>query len=158
MRVIFQAQMLRYKIKWAFQRMRRGFSDCDVWAIDVWFLKVIPKMLRQLKDTTHSAPAFHEGPHIYAGTEENDDNFQQWQNILSQMLDLLKEMNTETNSYTNPYAEEWMQYIDGDLYADVPEDLRKKFVEHEIIRHNKVIDAKNEFFKMFSQYFYDLWD
>ena len=36
-------------LKWAYQRATRGYADCDVWDIDIWFLSIIPNMLRDLE-------------------------------------------------------------------------------------------------------------
>ena len=44
-------------IKHAYQRIRYGYCDRDVWSIDWWFLSVIPNMLEDLKETTHGYPS-----------------------------------------------------------------------------------------------------
>ena len=37
------------KLKYGFQRARRGFCDRDVWEINTWFLTILPKMLAELE-------------------------------------------------------------------------------------------------------------
>ena len=39
---------LRYKLRRTIQRATRGYADEDVWNMDIWFLEIVPKMLRQL--------------------------------------------------------------------------------------------------------------
>ena len=36
---------LKNKIKWALQRVKRGYSDYDVYDVDMWFLNIMPRML-----------------------------------------------------------------------------------------------------------------
>ena len=43
-------------LKWAYQRATRGYADCDVWDIDMWFLSIIPNMLRDLEGFGNSYP------------------------------------------------------------------------------------------------------
>lgn len=43
-------------LKWAYQRATRGYADCDVWDIDLWFLSIIPSMLRDLESYGNSYP------------------------------------------------------------------------------------------------------
>ena len=38
------------KLKSKIQRFIRGYADEDVWQMDYWFINIIPKMLRQLRD------------------------------------------------------------------------------------------------------------
>lgn len=52
----YTLHMIPLKIKWAFQRMKRGYSDADVYAIDDWFCRVVPPMLEQLGREAHGYP------------------------------------------------------------------------------------------------------
>lgn len=64
---------LYHEAKYFLQRGYRGYSDRDVWSVD-WFLTgIMPKMLRQLKKTTHGAP-------VGVG-------FKHWQNKLEKMAE-----------------------------------------------------------------------
>lgn len=44
------------KIKFAFQRVTKGYCDQDVWNIDYWFLKTVPKMIKELQKIKHGTP------------------------------------------------------------------------------------------------------
>jgi len=44
------------EVKWFFQRIHKGWRDCDVWSIDYYLSTIIPQMVRHLRDTTHSYP------------------------------------------------------------------------------------------------------
>ena len=67
----------RRNIRFAYQRIKYGYCDSDVWSIDYWFLNVMPAMLEHLKETTHSYPdsANSQSHAIYgSGFEETEDN------------------------------------------------------------------------------------
>ena len=36
--------------KWLWQRMTRGWADCDTWSADAYLREVIPQMLEHLRD------------------------------------------------------------------------------------------------------------
>lgn len=59
------------RIRWAKQRVERGFADCDLWAIDDWLLEMLPQAIHLFRERTHGYPG-----HI---TEEK------WQEVLKQM-------------------------------------------------------------------------
>ena len=102
----------RRNIKFAYQRVRYGYCDSDIWSIDYWFLNVMPGMLQQLKETTHSYPCFQGSmSHAVYGTavsEEDDDaGMKQWNDILSEMIFRLKEANEDTCTRVNKYQKEY---------------------------------------------------
>ena len=102
----------RRNIKFAYQRVRYGYCDSDIWSIDYWFLNVMPGMLQQLKETTHSYPCFQGSiSHAVYGTavsEDADDaGMKQWDEILSEMIFLLKEANEDTCTRENKYQKEY---------------------------------------------------
>ncbi|MBR5428237.1 MAG: hypothetical protein IK118_07805, partial [Clostridia bacterium] len=47
---------LRTRRKWAKQRAKRGFCDRDLWAIDTWFIEIMPEMLEALADRATGYP------------------------------------------------------------------------------------------------------
>ena len=165
MKIFYKLGMAVKNLKWRIQRFKRGYADVDVWDIDCWFMNIIPKMLKQLRDTTHSAPML-----IDEGA--NDENrFRIWNGILNKMIYLAKEMNEETCSYKNEYEEEFFKYIEsrdlssdenGRLPLEIQHELKnrisERYCEQEktIARYREI--CKNRFFKLFSKYFYDLWD
>lgn len=44
------------EIKFGIQRAKKGYSSRDVWSFDEWFLRVVPKMLRDLEKMEHGYP------------------------------------------------------------------------------------------------------
>lgn len=126
---IKELKYLPHAIKYRFQRAFRGWADCDTWDMDFWFMEVVKPMLQHFRDT-------HDG---YPGdlTEES------WNVILDRMIFLLTEMDEDTCSQQNAL---WKG-----------KDKDKAFEREMDIR--KYRDAcKDEFFRLFSKYFYNLWD
>ena len=99
-------------IKHAYQRIKYGYCDRDVWSIDSWFLNVIPNMLEDLKESTHVYPSIpSEISQAIVGTgapsEVDDYGMSRWKNILSEMIFFFREANKDTCTKKNPYEEEY---------------------------------------------------
>jgi hypothetical protein len=45
-----------YRIKYAHQRLTRGWDDRVVWSVDWWLNGIMPDILRQLKENQHGIP------------------------------------------------------------------------------------------------------
>ena len=83
--IFYQIKCLPHDIKMRFQRAFRGWADCDVSNMDMWFMEVIPQMLQHLRDTSWAHPILD----INVSDEENEAN---WNQILDRMIFLCKEM------------------------------------------------------------------
>ncbi len=149
---------LKNKIKWALQRVKRGYSDYDVYDVDMWFLDIMPRMLEQLKNTTHSAPLL---PNTTTETCHEE-----WKKILDRMIFLLHDMNEDTCSFKNKYEEDYFKYLDETSFEQRNDrdfdkqydELRNNYFGQEKIKAIHMNLRKQEFFDMFCKYFYDLWD
>ncbi|MBE5905017.1 MAG: hypothetical protein E7275_12150 [Pseudobutyrivibrio sp.] len=104
-------------IKYAYQRAHYGYCDRDIWNIDYWFLKVMPAMLEQFKETTHGYPDM-EGAISHAVYDsgrdlvKDDAGMKAWKDVLDEMIFLLREADEDTCTRENPYDEEWRQAWD----------------------------------------------
>ena len=144
---------IKNEIKWYIQRARHGYADIDTWDIDVWFLEIMPKILKQYKENLHGAPT----------TRSISGNIEEWKKIISRMIFLLHEMDENKCTYTNPYEEEYFKYLE-EKYLDKKEktyhmtELGKLYFGEEENKRNYMNLCKEEFFNLFSKYFYNLWD
>ncbi|MBO7054042.1 MAG: hypothetical protein J6T98_08930 [Salinivirgaceae bacterium] len=170
---------------YAKQRAEQGFCDRDVWHIAHWFYSTIGPMLRQLAEKGHSCATLDEkGNRInsYNHTKEELEIFaQRWRDTLLRMAFLADEMDNEKCSMKNPYEEDWKRVHKAfeDEYGSMGEKLGKgfwHFPEEDPVHgkeYKKVLDnhsayrhkigryqnkCKNEFFRLFSKHFWDLWD
>ena len=127
-KIIDAKRALKSKI----QRFIRGYADEDVWQMDYWFINIIPKMLRQLRDEGRSYPT------KFKSKEE-------WDNELNKMIYYLEQSNPFDNKEGNEYSSD--------------ENFEpKKFIQKELEIQKQKDKMKNEFFKLFNKYFWELWD
>lgn len=148
------------KLKWKIQRFKRGYADIDVWDMDIWFMNIIPQMLKQLRDTAHGSP-------MLTAEGANDDNRHEiWKGILNKMIYLAGEMNEDTCHWKNEFEEAYFENLEyWDTFDNLKrnklsrnEKIAEKYFEEEKRIYEYREGCKNKFFKMFTKYFYDLWD
>ena len=78
-------------LKSKIQRFIRGYADEDVWQMDYWFINIIPKMLRQLRDKGMGYPS------KFKSKEE-------WHNELNKIIYYFEQANPDTMIEENEYA------------------------------------------------------
>ena len=130
------------EIKWFFQRGTRGYSDKDVWSIDIWFKSIIIPMLEQLKETKQGHPI--------------DMTEEEWNLTLNNMINYFKECTDFYCSEKNEYEDEYMSRImSANEYDKLLADKWLKR-EEEIDKYKNKM--KDKAFELFSKHFYSLWD
>lgn len=127
-RVKYEYSKVRMNIKAAYQRAWRGWADEDWWNIDLWFIKNMKPLLTQLREKTISYPS--------------NLTFDEWHAILTRMIDCLEWMD---------YDEVLDKVTDEEAYRQGKKN--KYDLAYDYVDKNKTI-----FFKLFAEYFYDLWD
>lgn len=159
------------KIKHFFQRGFKGYCDLDVWNLYDWFETIIPKMLTELRDSAHGYP-----------TESTPE---EWNKILSDMIQCFKDSNEETCSVKNEYEEEYdkasSEFINkyGLLGHKLETEEEKESDKHTVHFmdelpeykdiHDKWFNKEKELaeyrqkqldkgLELFVKYFNDLWD
>ena len=179
-RIFDLAKQLGHDIKWAHQRIWRGYCDYDRFSIDDWFMRIMPKMLEEFKRTRHSSPVavnYHSHAVFLDENEKEWDIHQEWDEKLDRMIFLLGEMDEATCSRQNSYEGEYFAALHR--YMEIPLENEDRSVSHrfpdlmEIPECRQLcenyraedqslakyrLDCKKEFFELFSTHFYDLWD
>lgn len=117
---------LRNIIKWAFQRMFRGYDDWETWELHHNFVTRYKKILSQFRKEHHGYPS--------------DLTEEQWDGIIDRMIHCLDMMDED--------------YVGELLDAYKPEDC----ITSPKSIYDIMTEYKNEFFQMFSEWFYNLWD
>lgn len=105
-------------IKWKFQRAHRGYSDCDLWSINYWFLDTFPRMLRDFSKGLHSSPC--------------NTTSGEWEDIIERMAITLER--------SSPYY--WTNQLPDDYSSDQLVECFKKAEKH----WNMFIDMFKEYF------------
>lgn len=139
------------RIKFFYQRGKRGYSDQDVWSMDWWFFSVVIPMLKQLRDTKQGYPSEFKTP------EEWD---RELDTMIHYFIEATEEGCSEKNEYEEQYNKRWWDSFDkkGMAYVIDDSELRDKYLQrsYEIDEYRE--DMKNKGFEMFSKYFWNLWD
>ena len=119
-------------IKRIFFVLKHGYSPVAQWEIYGWFMSVMKEILTNYRYNRMGSPVVIDN--FFDVKEENPNdvvNEEAYNAILDRMIDLLDKMDESNPIYNN------MSWKDAD---------------------KKKEDAKNEFFKLFSEQFYGLWD
>lgn len=101
-------------LRYAHQRIRRGYCDRDIYSIYDWFLGIMPTMLEQFRDDLHGCPSMPGSiaQRLVLDKEDKEsddmDDMKEWVGVLNRMIFLLREADEESCSRKNPYAEEYL--------------------------------------------------
>ncbi len=111
---------------------KHGYDITAQWATCVWFIEVMKEIIKFHRYQGHGAPILIPLTDGISYSEEQQKlNEQKWNSKLDKMLVLLEDMDENNPKY---------ETMDGKDSFD------------------QMIKAKDEFFVLFSKYFYDLWD
>ncbi len=120
----FRYAWYRYKVKgvlreikkgflFSYQRITKGYCDYDRYSVHDWFLKIMPIMIRDMKEHLHGYPEAAEGlsQRLILEDENQDHGFQAWKDTLEQMAFLFNEADEKTCQKKNPYEKEHQQAL-----------------------------------------------
>ncbi len=125
------------EIKYAFQKIKKGYCDRDLWDIDYWFLEQIPKMLKQFNKNRYG----HQ-PYLGYKVVNND--------IIKTTEEISDEDEKKVINWLIVNMEKLYDMLEND-YKYIDTMGHEKFEEKRMKLHNKV-------FKVFTDIFYSLWD
>lgn len=120
-------------LKWSVQRIKRGYSDCDVWDFDQYITRVLADGLMQLALTAHGYPG--------SGEYSTMDS---WEQALIEASNYFYTYAYE-DALTNPFKDEFLKIYDKETEDCTEEDeivLDNYFeVERELeeIRNDSVV-------------------
>ena len=123
-------RLLPREIKWKIQRIKHGYSDCDVWGFDYYLLDILVGGLSRLRDHRISYPG-------------DDITYDEWTGILGDMVEGFKIGRELIDMDKFPYRED---ISNCDEYF-----LEKMLTKEEQEKHDKAFDLLKE-------WFYNLWD
>ena len=139
-------KMLMRELKYTWQRAWRGYDDRDVWSMNTQFIDRYLEILKSYKKNHHclfNVPKEHKDKYDKLFLNEEETNA-----IIDTMichLEMMDEDNAEKVLYgKNVYDDDY----------EIPENYpeRMKHIS-EVMENNK-----NAFMKLFSLFFWDLWD
>lgn len=131
MRSAFRSKNPIKNLKYCIQRILRGYCDADLWAIYEWFLLIIVPILRQFSESQMGWPMWLQEQCI---------------------AELGDRMNNE--EIDEICQQRWKMMLNE--LADDFERIEEFNDDLETVQQREAL--KNDCFKRFSEYFFNLWD
>lgn len=145
------------KIKFKFQRAKKGYCDYDLYSIDLWFINIFPKMLNEFIGCTCGHPC----------------NEEELKEEVSKMSELwVEEQRTTINELLKRFDAEfdlndgfccWLLILLRMKHCfELCDEFNNIYETYNINKLYKEKDArlniyKKEAFYLFEKYFYSLW-
>lgn len=123
-------KLIRHLIKY-------GYDEYALWETFDWFIHTMMAILNEYRNNHHSVPIltedypFDSRDNSDEAKEKRKSNDELWDSIIDKMISLLDDMDEDNPKYKN------LDFCEKDALLE---------------------KAKNEFFKLFSEHFYRLWD
>lgn len=115
-------------IKRIFFTLKHGYSPVAKWETFAWFIDVMKEILTNYRYNRDGTPIMDD---VFVANNYDSANEEAYNKIFDRMIELLNQMDEN-----NP------------IYDDMDWTIKNKSMN----------DAKDEFFKLFSEHFYILWD
>ncbi len=147
-------RMFFRSIKYAYQRITKGYANCDTFDLDNYYLNIFAGTLNHLADNHWGYPGNDEFP--------NDES---WTKYLKEMALKFYNANESNEAYPTPEADKWWEWVkehpfdknDPD-FADrenpYSETMFQEANENDIKRDKEM----HEGMKMLDHVFWNLWD
>ena len=147
----------------AYRRARYGWTYCDAWNWNTWFLEVTPAMLRHIAKYGNAYPGF---PPF-----DGERGYEKWHDWLNEVADLLESGQEDWQDEHNEYYE--------DFIKEISEERNNTFTDengwvHHKARERTELDDKyyarskelaeqgnkniHTALSMISEHFWEIWD
>ena len=151
---------IKLDIKWAYQRVQRGFSDYDAGDIDIWFEYVMPGIIAELRKQIENTPGYMINgidddyyEETFKKYNVSKEDYQTW-NTDKVSEETLVQMHNEFHLH-------WADKLDQMIYlfTEMNDDECSKADELSKDELDKYCDKKRkEALKMLDKYFRCLWN
>lgn len=149
------------RIKWAWQRVYRGWDDRIIWAVDIYLTRMLPIWLKALKDDKMGVPASLCTKSVEEGTVIWDEildkiikGFIAAQRITERDFPIMSDLEElEKSRYGKmllPWVEEDVNRL-NQLYKEL--SFRDKFKQQEDAAYEEFQEGMN----LFTEHFFNLW-
>lgn len=143
------------EIRWAKQRVIKGYDNRFVWGACDTIPKKLIKIFTELRDN-------HQGfPTHFEDIKTDDD----WVRILNNIIFYLNEMDEDNCSIKNEYQNEFDYYLmnkqevkDGIWKSNVPKKLSNKYYKRENEIYQYRLKCKDKAFDLMKKYWFGFWD
>lgn len=114
-----------------FFTLKHGYSPVAKWETFAWFIDVMKEILTNYRYNRCGDPILIDNYFNNDGTENRDENEEANNKLFDRMIKLLNKMDER-----------------NEIYYDMDWEAKDRLMNN----------AKNEFFKLFSEHFFSLWD
>jgi hypothetical protein len=139
--------------KYAYQRIVRGYANCDTFDLDNYYLDIFYNTLTHLADN-HCA---------YPGDNEFDTD-EKWTAYLKEMADCFYRANEANNFYDTPETDKWWAWSHSNAAGwrtnngIAEETYVKNMLNEEAMLSKKRQQDMEKGMDMLKHTFFDLWD
>ncbi len=135
----------KYELKWAWQRVFRGYDDRFAWGIDHWLVEYLPEIIRKMKNNLHGYPA----DMFKRKNTKLPKNEKEWKDILEKIaIGFESAGKIIDNAYMIKTKE---KEKDGAFKGTNKYKFDKKL-------YNKLLKEFNDGMELFHRFFFNLWD
>ena len=141
-RNIFRKIQLFFKrLKWAWQRATKGYSDWDLWDLDCYYNTLFIMSLREFAKRTQGYP-------------DTVGDYDKWCEIINHMADCFENSQEDTEQIDAVLEEMMIQAV-----PDTPEAqaIRERYREACREENERRIQANDEAFELMKKYNWHLW-
>jgi len=134
----------KYEIKWAWQRVFRGYDDRITWEIDHWLVDYLPEIIRKMKNNLHGYPS-----NPFEKKTKLPRNEKEWKDILEKIAVGFESASKIINDAYIIKTKE--KEKDGAFKGTNKYKFDKKL-------YNKFLKEFDSGIKLFHEFFFNLWD
>lgn len=143
------------KIKFAFQRIKKGYCDWDKWEIHCWLAILLRDIIKEYDETRCGYPLLNE--------IKDEDCDKEWSSILNKISTHFDNYIRSEEVYPCEHEEEFENLIsakfkDKLINDERFEEIRKIYIEEEINKEKASQEDIKEAFALIVKYYKDLWD
>jgi hypothetical protein len=153
-------------IKWAIQRVYRGWDDRVLWNVDAYLAQMIPLWLIELKKKESCPILFSEDKPELPSYSDNDwaSNKQEWDNIVDKIIlgfraaeKLIDGDSPAWDKFFEEYSKRYGSYDFNDQKQQ--ETLLKELgtYEAQIEEEKQLLSQFNDGIELFRKYFFNFW-
>ena len=135
----------KFEIKWAWQRVFRGYDDRLTWDLHSYISDYLPKLIREMKKMAHGYPSSHTG-------KSEIKNIKQWKEILEKIakgFDAAKKIENTDYMKKIKLKKPKKDIFGKDSYVDYKFDKKC---------YNKLNKEFEEGVELFKKWYFNLWD
>ena len=140
-------RMFFRSFKYAYQRITKGYANCDVWDLDSYYLTLMHDTLNYLAEHHCGYPGDKEFP-------EDED----WTKYLKDMAQFFYQAKESNNYYPTPEEDKWYEWVKTHGHKAENNPYIKTMMEETKINSFNRCDDMKKGFEMLQHVFFHLWD